>query len=510
MLTPDKDRRRSLLRENEALKRKLEEKDHLIKKLRWKIQYLKRKLFGGGQGEKISDDQLQLIFTQLGEALEELEGLQGELKEKEVAGYRRGKKKDRAREPRIPDHLEVVEEVIIPEEVQCDPDAWERIGEEVTEELDFEPPRFFKRKIIRPKYVRRSKAGGKPLIAKLPARVIPKSIASPRLIASILVSKYADHLPLYRQEKIFAQRYGVLVPRQRMCDWIGQVIDNYLGLIYRSIRKGLFEGDYIQIDETPIPYVEKGGMGKSRKGYFWVFGHPNGNVCFDWQLGRSNCAAESALKGYTGGLMQSDGYAVYDKLSKQFGSVQLGCWAHARRKFYNALELGQMEAALYLAQIRKLYKIERSLPEDPEKIQAIRNKQSRPIIDKIHKLLQKDLHQPAKVEEPLQEAINYARSQWPKLTAYLKYPQTRIDNNRAEQSIRPCKLGVKNWLFIGHPTTGHRSAVIYTLIESCKRHGIEPQAYLTDLLERLPAMTNHEAEELTPDKWEAPGLKKAI
>ncbi len=302
-----------------------------------------------------------------------------------------------------------------------------------------------------------------------------------------------------------------------MCDWIGQVIDNYLGLIYRSIRKGLFEGDYIQIDETPIPYVEKGGMGKSRKGYFWVFGHPNGNVCFDWQLGRSNCAAQSALKGYTGGLMQSDGlpvrgtqtgYAVYDKLSKQFGSVQLGCWAHARRKFYNALELGQMEAALYLAQIRKLYKIERSLPEDPEKIQAIRNKQSRPIIDKIHKLLQKDLHQPAKVREPLQEAINYAHSQWPKLTAYLKYPQTRIDNNRAEQSIRPCKLGVKNWLFIGHPTTGHRSAVIYTLIESCKRHGIEPQAYLTDLLERLPAMTNHEAEKLTPDKVGSPGPKK--
>lgn len=496
--------------QNNLKDKRIEADRHLIKKLRWRIDYLQRKLFGAGQGEKLSDDQLQLSFVELGKAFEALNELEGQLGKKEVAGYSRRKKKDRDAEPRIPDHLEEVEEVIIPEEVQADPEAWERIGEEVTEELGFEPPRFFKRKIIRPKYVRRTVTGRKPVVAKLPGRVIPRSKASAGLIAYIIVSKYCDHLPLYRQEKIFLQRQGVRVPRQRMCDWIGYVVDNYLSIIYRSIRQGLFKGDYIQIDETPIAYVQKGGMGKSRKGYFWVFGHPDGNVCFAWQLGRSQADAENALKGYGGGLMQSDGYSVYDRLSNQTGGVQLGCWAHARRKFFNAFELKQIEAAPYLRLIKELYRIERSLPEKSDEVLAMRREKSQPILDTIHELLHKDLPQRAEREDPLGEAIKYTLSQWPKLTAYLEHPQTRIDNNRAEQSIRPCKLGVKNWLFIGHPDAGHRSAVIYTLIESCKRQGVEPLAYITDLLERLPRMTNHEAEKLTPDKWKPPVWRKAV
>ena len=140
------------------------------------------------------------------------------------------------------------------------------------------------------------------------------------------------------------------------------------------------------------------------------------------------------------------------------------------------------------------------MPQEPEEILARRNKESRPVLDEIYEQLQRD-RQVIRAGSALAEAINYTLCQWAKLTVYLDYPQTRIDNNLTEQSIRPCKLGAKNWLFIGHPETGHRSAVIYTLIESCKRHGIEPQAYLTDILKKLPAMTNHEAVELTPDKW---------
>ena len=443
--------------ETDRQKRDLEENRHLINKLQWEIKELKRMLFGGQKAETISDDQLQLALAEL-----DSERSEQEVSEKEVVGYTRREKKDRDSQPRIPDHLEVVREEIIPEQVQADPDAWERIGEEITEELDIEPTRFIKRVIVRPKYVRRGVVDRKPVIAKLPPRIMPGGIPSAGLLAFIIVSKYADHLPLYRLEKIFGQRYRVPVRRQRMCDWIGKVVDNWLSLIYRSIRQGLFESDYIQMDETPIRYLDNERKGKSHRGYFWVFGNPKGNVCFDWQLGRGRAAAESILKDFSGELLQSDGYAVYDSIATDTDIIQIGCWAHARRRFFKALRQEQLEAARYVLLIRKLYHIEGSLPEEPEEILVRRNKESRPILDEIYEQLQRD-RQVIRAGSALAEAINYTLCQWAKLTVYLDYPQTRIDNNLTEQSIRPCKLGAKNWLFIGHPETGHRSAVIYTL-----------------------------------------------
>jgi len=490
-----KDRNAELERQLCEQDQRLTEKEHIIKKLKWEIAALKRKLFGGTQGEKVSDEQLHLALAEL-----EAERREQEISEKEVAGYTRCEKKDRDAKPRIPDHLEVIREEIIPQEVQADPEAWERIGEEVTEELDIEPMRFVKRVMVRPKFVRKKEVDGKPVVAKLPPRLIPGSIASPGLMAFIIVSKFADHLPLYRLEKILEHRYRVPIRRQRMCDWIGYVVDTWLKLIYHSIRQGLFKSDYLQIDETPIRYLDNERKGQSYQGYFWVFGKPGGNVCFDWQLGRGAQAAQSILADFSGSLLQCDGYRVYDSVTREGEVILMGCWAHVRRKFYKAFKEEQLEAARYLLLIRHLYRIETSLWEDPEEILAARRKQSRPILDDIHKQLQED-RQVIRADTSLGEAINYTLSQWEKLTVYLDHPQTRIDNNLTEQSIRPCKLGARNWLFIGHPGVGHRSAVIYTLIESCKRHGIEPQAYLNDILSRLPAMTNHAAAELTPDKW---------
>ncbi len=475
--------------------RELTEQTHRIEKLKWEIAELKRKLFGGTQGEKVSDEQLRLALAEL-----EAEKHEQEFSEKEVAGYTRCEKKGRDSKPRIPDHLEVIEEVIIPEEVQADPEAWERIGEEVTEELDMEPMRFIKRRIIRPKFVRKGELDRRPVVAELPPRLIPRGIPSAGLMAFLIISKYADHLPLYRMEKILKQRYQVPIRRQRMCDWIGYVVDTWLRLIYHSIRQGLFGGDYLQMDETPIRYLDHDRKGKSQKGYFWVFGKPGGNVCFDWKLGRGQSAAKSILQDFGGRFLQSDGYSVYDSVAREKGIIQAGCWAHARRKFFKAYKEQQLEAARYLLPIRHLYRIERNLPDDPDQILAVRDGQSRSILADIYKQLQQDRHTMTGGSS-LGAAIHYTLSQWDKLTAYLDQPHIRIDNNLTEQSIRPCKLGAKNWLFIGHPSVGHRSAVIYTLIESCKRHSIEPQAYLTDVLKRLPSLTNHEAAELTPDKW---------
>ena len=196
----------------------------------------------------VSDEQLQLAPAEL-----EAERREQEVSEKEVAGYNRRGKKDRDLQPRIPDHLEVIREVIIPEEVQADPEAWEWISDEVTEELDIEPTRFIKRLIIRPKYVRKGVVDAKPVVAKLAPRVIPRGIPSAALMAFIIVSKFADHLPLYRLEKILGERYKVPIRRQRMCDWIGYVVDNWLNLIYHSIRQGLFKSDYLQRKNNSKP-----------------------------------------------------------------------------------------------------------------------------------------------------------------------------------------------------------------------------------------------------------------
>ena len=217
--------------------------------------------------------------------------------------------------------------------------------------------------------------------------------------------------------------------------------------------------DYLQIDETPIRYLDNERKGKSHKGYFWVFGNPKGNVCFDWQPGRGRAAAQSILNDFTGSLLQSDGYIVYDSVTRDTDIIQLGCWAHARRKFFKAFQEEQLEAARYLLLIRRLYKIETSLPQEPEEILATRHQQSRPILDDIHKQLQED-RQIIRADTSLAEAINYTLSQWGKLTAYLEHPQTRIDNNLTEQSIRPASSERKTGylLAIPVPATAVRSS----------------------------------------------------
>jgi len=463
-----------------------------IKKLKWELAELKRRFFGSSS-ERISDEQLELALAQI-----ELEREEQQAVDEAVKAHQRRKLKNA--KPRIPEHLEVVTEEIIPEEVAQDPEAFQRIGEEVTEELDIIPTKFIKRLFIRPKFVPKQDRQEAPLIAALPPRVVPGGIPSARLIAFLIVSKYCDHLPLYRLEKIFKQRYGVPIARQRMCDWIAYAVKNWLSILYRYIRQGLLEGDYLQIDETPIRYLDSDRKGKSHNGYFWVYGRPKSNLCFDWKLGRSKEALNEILETFAG-LLQSDGYKVYDSKAAGSDITQLGCWAHARRRFFEAFDLGELEAARYILPIRQLYELEKNMSDDPQEILNVRQQQSQPLLEQIKQLLDQDLANPE--DTKLYFAIKYTHSQWNRLTEYINHPQARIDNNLTEQAIRPTKLGAKNWLFIGHPQAGDVSAIIYSLVESCKRQGVEPLAYLTDVLERLPQMNTSDPllAELTPDKW---------
>lgn len=462
------------------------------------LEALKRELFGSPRSERISDEQLQLAINELEREIAEHEALA-----KEVIGYTRRRPKPEDAQARLPEDLETITEEIIPEEVQAEPEAYEKIGEEVTEELDVQPMKVIRRRIVRPKFKRKATVGAVPFTAPLPARVVPGGLPAAGLVAFLLVAKYVDHLPLYRLEKSFKQRFGVKLPRQRLCDWIGYAIENWLAIIYHSIRQGLVAGDYLQIDETPIRYLDPDRKGQSGRGYLWVYGRPGADLCFDWSLGRGKTAAESIVCNFQG-LLQSDGYAVYDRVSESRAIEQLGCWAHARRRFYAAYQAGETGAAHYLVLIRQLYAIEAQVPEDaqPEQIVAMRTQRSLPLLEQIKQSLAEDAdkHFP---KSAMAEAIAYTRSQWTKLSAYVRHGQARIDNNLTEQAIRPTKLGAKNWLFIGHPDAGHRAAIIYTILECCRRHKVEPLAYLNDVLRRLPGMTNHEAEKakLTPRDW---------
>lgn len=313
--------------------------------------------------------------------------------------------------------------------------------------------KVIRRRIVRPKYKRRAPEAV-PFTAPLPPRVVPGGLPAAGLVAFLLVAKYVDHLPLYRLEKSFKQRYGVKLPRQRMCDWIGYAIENWLLVIYHSIRQGLLKGNYLQVDETPIRYLDPDGKGHSGRGYLWAYGRPGGDLCFDWSLGRGKAAAEAIVHDFSG-LLQSDGYAVYDSVCASRPITQLGCWAHARRKFYQAYDTEEEGAVHYLVLIRDLYAIEADLPEEAiaETVAEIRAKHSAPVLAQIERSLAEDLdrHLP---RTAMAEAIGYTRSQWNKLTAYVEHGQARIDNNLTEQAIRPTKLGAKNWLFIGHPDAG--------------------------------------------------------
>ena len=408
------------------------------------------------------------------------------------------------RAPRLPEHLPVVEEVIDPEPVKTQPEQWRCIGQEVSEQLDYEPARFLRRRTIRRKYVSRTEPECAPVIAPLPECLQERSLAAPGLLAHILVSKYCDHLPLYRQEQIFARRHQVHLPRQTLVRWVELAAD-WLQPIYEHIRTGVLGGGYVQVDETPIEYLVPGN-GQTKQGYLWTAHRPGGDVLYRWETSRAAACLENILPVNFSGTVQCDGYAAYPAFAKTRAALQLaGCWAHVRRKFRDALEQSPRPAAWLLRQIQHLYQIEAHLRQHhagPNLRAAIRAAQSRPIVARFKQALLRlkasHRHLPQSL---LGQALDYALGQWSTLEVFLRDGRVEIDNNLVENAIRPTALGKKNWLFIGAAEAGQRSAVLYTVVESCRRRGLDPYAYLRDVLTRLPKMTNRQTSEVTPEAW---------
>lgn len=464
--------------------------------LRQKIDLLVRRVFGASS-EQLDRSQLELLL-QLSATPTEPSAVTPPKNEVKVQPRK-------VRAPRLPEHLPVVEEVIEPEPVKTAPEQWRCIGQEVSEQLDYEPARFLRRRTIRKKYVHRTELDQAPVIAPLPERLLDRSLPAAGLLAHILVSKYCDHLPLYRQEQIYAQRHQVPLPRQTLARWVALAAD-WLQPIYEQIRTGVMAGGYVQVDETPIDYLEP-GHGRTKQGYLWTGSRPGGDVFFHWETSRATACLDNLIPLNFTGTIQCDGYAAYRAFANRRGQAiaLAGCWAHVRRKFHEAAESAPRLAGWWLNQIQQLYRVEAKLRQHyagPSLRAAVRASESRPVVKRIERALLKLKASKRQLPQSLLgTAMDYALGQWRTLEIYLADGRVEIDNNLVENAIRPTAIGKKNWLFVGEADAGQRSAIIYTVIETCRRQGLNPYQYLREVLSRLPNMTNHQIPEVIPAAW---------
>jgi transposase len=522
-MTPETPREAQLLEQNAALRLEIQAlKQHNVV-LQLKVDAMARKLFGRSS-EKLSKEQMQLVFA----ALEPESSLDPETAKKSGASgggacvpeAEAPASQSQAPAPRrkrtleqIIEGLPVTEVVVDPAEVKAEPQAWFCIGAEQTKLIDYTPGKFSCQKIVRRKWVRKDARHLPPITA--PLRTLQeRCIATPRLLAHTITQRFEQHLPYYRIEKIY-ERQGVPLPRQTLCGWSGMAAEA-AGLIMAAIKREVFADGYVQIDETPVKYQDPQREGACGTGYLWVCHNPVRRVSFmQWHTGRgAQCLEQLVPYGFEG-LIQCDGYQAYETFatsSPRHGKITLaGCLAHARRKFFEAKAEGE-DPQWVLSQMQQLYAIEARLREaraGPQEALAARRQHSAPIMEHIKDRLE-HLHAGAKhlPRSLTGEAIRYALKQWSKLEVFLRDGRVQIDSNLVENAIRPSAIGKKNWLFMGDAGTGDRAATFYTLIGNCHREGINAEAYLTDIFQRLPTETNHTVHRLTPKAWAAEAARR--
>ena len=317
----------------------------------------------------------------------------------------------------------------------------------------------------------------------------------------------ATHLPLYRQEKM-SVRWGASISRKSMARWV-EVVAEWLKPIYNRMREQLLAGDYLQADETPVRYHDPDiKKGKTEQGWLWAMSRPGGDVIFQWRLSRRHGEGVKLLGDYKG-VLQSDGYEAYRAYAASRPDVTwVGCWAHARRRFREALQESPVAAGFILQLIGNLYHMERTWDERAltgARVRAARRQSDFPMTLKLlHKTLLV-LRRRVLPRSGLGKACQYMLNHWEQLVRHCQHGQTRLDTNLMENAIRPTAIGKKNWMFIGHPQAGERSAIIYSIVGSCQRHNIDPLLYLRDVLTRLPTMSNQDdLASLCPGQWQTP------
>lgn len=404
---------------------------------------------------------------------------------------------------KLPSHLPRKTILVEPE---ADMTGLKKIGEEITEELEYKPGALYVRQYIRPKYAAPANSGV--LIGRLPHRPIDKGIAGPGLLAHILISKFVDHIPLNRQLQQF-KRQDVRIPGSTINGWVSGTC-NLLVPLERALRTETIQGDYLQADETTVKVQDPNKKGKTHNGYFWLYHNPDRRRLFyDYRPGRGRAGPSTILKNFSG-YLQTDGYRGYDEITKINDLVRLGCMAHARRKFFDAKDCNPERAGWMLQKIGELYDLERRARDDKFSAKErfeLRDQHARPVLELIKSWLDAEVMRVAPKTD-LGVAIGYMLNQWPRLMNYLLDGRLEIDNNLIENAVRPVALGRKNWLFAGSHDSARQSALVYSLVGTAKLHGVEPWQYLKDVLTRINDHPMKDINELLPHNWK-PGNNEA-
>jgi transposase len=397
---------------------------------------------------------------------------------------------------KLPEHLQRKEVIIEP---SGDITGLRRIGEEITEELDYEPGRLFVRRYIRPKYV--SPDNQRILIAPMIERPLPKAIAGAGLLTQIIMDKYLDHLPLNRQMERL-KREGLTLPYSTICDWVSATC-KLIEPLYQSLKKEVIKSDYLHVDETPIKVLDRDKKGTTHRGYFWVYHNSLEDlVLFDYQMGRGREGPKAMLENFKGHL-QTDGYSAYNIFSDREGITLFHCMAHARRKFFEAQDNDPERARYVLSQIQLLYDIERRGRQNnlrEEEIYQLRQTEALPLLTHLGEWMQKS-YMEVLPKSALGGALAYSIIRWKELMVYATDGKLGIDNNPVERSIRAVAVGRKNHLFCGSHEAAQRSAMLYSLMGTCKLHGVNPFIYLKDVLTRIPLHPVNKVSELLPQNW---------
>ena len=464
----------------------------------------------GTKSERLNDRQLELLEGEPGVQAGEIDTESAHAGDEQSIAPRPRKKKPRnpapGRHP-LPAHLPRVEQVIAcaPEQCRCGQcgQATRVIGHEVSEQLDVEPARYFVRVTKREKRACGRCPDHGVRSAPMPARILPRSKLADGLLIDLLIGKYRGHLPLYRQSAMLWADARIELSRATLSHNI-VAVGELCGAITRAMRQELLAGGYIQADETPVGVQTPEPTGKNHQAYLFEYSRPHGPVIFDFQMSRGRDGPKNFLRGFTGRL-QCDGYAGYNDLDD--GPIRrIACMAHIRRKFCDAQKVAPEDPRPLgiLRLIKDLYRIEKQARDqglDASARRQLRQEQSAPIMARLKERILQE-RQAVLPASAMGKACDYALGQWERMERYLEHGEVELDNNHCENGIRPVALGRKNWLHIGSEQAGAKIAPIMSLLETCRRLGINARDYLLDVLPGLSERDQSEVAALTPTQWQ--------
>jgi len=483
------------------LKSRLQYAELKIRVLEERLRLMRIEKYGAG-GEKLSHAQMELFELDpvVSEMIE-----QGESDRAPV--WRSTKRSDRhPGRQELPANLPRVERVLActPDQRVCRRCGRETvvIGYEESSQLDVEPAKYFLLVTKREKRACRSCEELGVVSAPLPVRIIEKCLASDRIVIDTVVSKYCNHTPLHRQSVILERDIGLEISRATLDGWVLRVGELLIPMVAAMTRE-LISGTYIQADETPVDVQMHKGQGKNHQGYFWQYSRPGGSVVFDFRLGRGRDGPRQFLANFEG-ILQTDGYSAYDQIGGP-RMVHAGCWAHARRQFFEAVQLNPRDpvATPIVARMDELFAVDAEARHQVLSIamrHVRRQERAKPLLDEIRKRIEaaQSVALPASA---LSRACHYALTLWKKLTRFLEYPELELSNNLAENSMRPVALGRKNWLHVGSAQAGPKVAAILSTVESCRRLRLSVRDYLEAILPGLADLPIQRLPALTPSTW---------